>query len=390
MKVLITSSRMPFALDEIRKFGAAGHTVYAADTRRTAPGSHSKYVTERFLTPSPRYQTAEYITALERIVETHSIDLLIPCFEEVFYIGRHLDQLSKVTEVFASPLETLAQLHSKVAFYELVRDLGIRAPRTIVAGSQPELKEATGEFSEFLARPAYSRGAVDVLTNTGPLEGSIAPEDCHPTVENPWVVQEFIHGEEVCSFSVCRQGRISGHSTYVHPLTLDHGGGIVFESIVNPETLVIAQRIVDALNFTGQVSFDFIASDEGLVAVECNPRPTSGEIVMPGQLFVDSVLDRKPSAPRIAPEGCRYHYSFAIIRDMLLHWKDIPSDLKELLSDTPDVFAQRNDILPALYLLLSYGHVAAYRVHVPPGGQRRNALVRAYLEDIAWDGDPID
>ena len=43
MRLLITSSRMPFALDAIRKLGERGHEVFACDSYAASPGSHSKY-----------------------------------------------------------------------------------------------------------------------------------------------------------------------------------------------------------------------------------------------------------------------------------------------------------------------------------------------------------
>jgi hypothetical protein len=39
----VTSSRMPFALDAIRKLGERGHEVYASDSYAASPGSHSHY-----------------------------------------------------------------------------------------------------------------------------------------------------------------------------------------------------------------------------------------------------------------------------------------------------------------------------------------------------------
>lgn len=52
MKVLITSSRMPFALAMIRKLAEEGHEVYASDAYELAPGSHSRYLAGHFVTPS--------------------------------------------------------------------------------------------------------------------------------------------------------------------------------------------------------------------------------------------------------------------------------------------------------------------------------------------------
>ena len=44
MRTLMTTSRMPFAVDEIRKLGETGNEVTAVDTFSASPGSHSRYV----------------------------------------------------------------------------------------------------------------------------------------------------------------------------------------------------------------------------------------------------------------------------------------------------------------------------------------------------------
>lgn len=54
MKVLITSSRMPFALGMIRKLATEGREIYDADDHLLSPGNHSKYLAGHFVCPSPR------------------------------------------------------------------------------------------------------------------------------------------------------------------------------------------------------------------------------------------------------------------------------------------------------------------------------------------------
>ena len=44
MRILLTSSRLPFALSLIRKLAEAGHEVYASDAYEVASGSHSRYL----------------------------------------------------------------------------------------------------------------------------------------------------------------------------------------------------------------------------------------------------------------------------------------------------------------------------------------------------------
>ena len=91
MKILLTSVRLPHALGVIRALGRAGHEVYATDTFRTSPGLNSKYVKQAFITESPVFETLRFIEQLEEIIKEHKIDMLLPCFEEVFcrFAERH-------------------------------------------------------------------------------------------------------------------------------------------------------------------------------------------------------------------------------------------------------------------------------------------------------------
>src|SRR5450755_2657853 len=110
MKVLITSSRMPFALGMVRKLAAEGREIYAADDHMLSPGNHSKYLAGHFVYPAPRSDTAGFLAELERIVREHEIDVIVPVFEEVFCLSSQIERLRQSTQVFASPFTTLARL----------------------------------------------------------------------------------------------------------------------------------------------------------------------------------------------------------------------------------------------------------------------------------------
>jgi hypothetical protein len=67
MRVLVTSSRMPFALDAIRKLGERGHQVFACDSYEASPGSHSHYLAGHFVTCSPSGDPEGFAADVERI-----------------------------------------------------------------------------------------------------------------------------------------------------------------------------------------------------------------------------------------------------------------------------------------------------------------------------------
>jgi predicted ATP-grasp superfamily ATP-dependent carboligase len=386
VRVLVTISRFPHALAEIRHFGEEGHAVYAADTFSTAPGNHSKHVVEAFVLPSPRYETARFIDALEDVIRKHRIELLVPAFEEALYIAEHLPRLSALTKVFCSPLPALRMLHDKGAFVELGKRLGLRVPESRIARTRDELRRAMLELPEYIARPVFSRGGVTILTNAGPLAGRLSIDACEPAPDQPWIVQQFVHGTEVCSFSVAQHGRIVAHCAYEHPKTIEHAGGILFESIDSPESLELAQRYVEALGYHGQISFDYLRTPEGLWLLECNPRPTAGVLMMSSYDFVDAVIREQPRRPAIVPAGVRRQIGIAIARDMVRSWRDIPSDLEVLFSGTEDAYVRRGDAMPALYCLLAYEHVRAFRKQMHLTRRDPTDLVAAQFFDVLWDG----
>jgi hypothetical protein len=80
VKVLITSSRMPFALDAIRKLGETGNEVFACDSYAASPGSHSKYLSAHFTTASPCDDPAQFASDVERIADVNEIDVVLPKF----------------------------------------------------------------------------------------------------------------------------------------------------------------------------------------------------------------------------------------------------------------------------------------------------------------------
>lgn len=385
VRFLLTSSRLPFALEAIRKLGRSGHTVYASDTFRSAPGSHSKHVTEAFVTAAPARNPFGFIRDLEAIVSRVAIDLVLPAFEEVFFIARHRARIEAHARVFAPSFATLDRLHDKLRFHALARDIGLRTLPVLAARDRAELGRAIRAYPRFFARPAYTRGGVTLFTNAGPLAGDTTLEEHTPTAARPWVVSPFVEGTDVCSYSVVHRGRVTGHATYCHPLTLEHAGGIVFESIVSDETLAIARKVAEATGYDGQLSLDFLRTDRGLYVIECNPRPCAGLMVMPDAMFDAAIRDASPERTLVAPAGTRRKLSLALIRNALVHRREAAENLTALLRRDPDIYADPRDLRPLLWQLVAYSRVLRYRLR--HRRVRRTDLMQGYFDDICWDGE---
>jgi predicted ATP-grasp superfamily ATP-dependent carboligase len=386
VNVLVTSSRMPAALDEIRKLGRSGHAVFAADSFLAAPGGYSRFTRARFQVTPPEHSPLRFLADIEQIVRLRNIDLVLPCFEEVFYLARHHEELSEKVQLFASPLPLLRRLHDKSAFRALADQIGIPTPASITVESQAELRRALREFPRYLARPTFSRGGLDLLTNDGALAGRLALDDCRPTSARPWLVQAFVDGPEVCTFAVAHHGRVTLHCTYLHPLEIEHRGGIVFDSIDDGEAAAHVRRLIESTGYHGQIGVDFRRGPRGLFAVDCNTRPTAGVHLTRADELVGALVSSQGS--RVVPAGRRRKYASAVLRDLFLNWRNAPRDAAILFGDTRDVYGEAGDRLPALIQVLSYAHVLAFRAR-HHAFARGTGLMAAYFDGILWNGSDI-
>ena len=113
-RILITGARAPVSIDLSRRFHAAGHEVFLCDSIRFPIGRSTSKQHSSFRVPSPRYDTAGFIFEVNRIIDEHQIDLVIPTSEECFYLAAHRAELHCPCLVESLPL--LESLHNKFTF----------------------------------------------------------------------------------------------------------------------------------------------------------------------------------------------------------------------------------------------------------------------------------
>ncbi len=384
MRVLVTSSRNTFALDLIRKLGSVGHTVFASDTYAGAVGNHSRFLAGHLVTSSPRFETDAFIAEVGAFVTAHEIDVIIPTFEEVFYLAARVADLPAGVRLYAGSFADLARLHDKASFQRLAEAADVPIPETVVVTSPDELRAAIDRFPRYFARAAFSRGGVGLLTNTGALAGKVAVEDCVPTPDQPWLVQPFVDGPMVCSYSIIVDGRVTAHSTYRAAEQWAHSTAIAFLAVDSTDTLAYAQRIVDTLDpgFSGQLSFDFVDHGDGLRIIECNPRPTNGVILL-GADEVSRALFGDVAEPIVAAPGTEREISLAVVADCFAEpLSHLPQSLHDLLH-VKDVGSGWHDSLAMLWSPATIVHGAK----IEHGS--RTELLAALGDDIVWNGEPI-
>jgi predicted ATP-grasp superfamily ATP-dependent carboligase len=377
MNILLTGGRAPVTLDLARAFHNEGHTVFMAESLRGHLSQPSNAIKTNFLVPAPRFETAAYHLALKKIIEENHIDLLIPTCEEIFHVARGLDKIPG--KVFCDAIGKLNQIHNKWNFVINAITNDLYAPETMLIKTSDDILHAFAQWRGLVIKPVYSRFASRTL-----ILPQLKKTFATLPLDAPWVAQEFIPGQQFCTYSVCHNGHITAHTTYPSYFTAGQGATIAFHHVDHPAIFDWVQAFVEKNQFTGQIAFDFIESPEGRIyALECNPRATSGiHLLASHPKFPEAFLN--PAMDMITPPDDRSHM---LMTAMLLY--GLPSSLLhgnfrmwwKTFFSSDDVILNFKDPMPFILQLRSI--LATWAVARREG----ISLLEASTFDIEWNGE---
>jgi hypothetical protein len=280
--VLILGARSPAALELCRRFAAQGVTVFAADSLRFPLARWSNAVRSFLRLPSPRHDRDAFAAALSQSILDYKIDLVIPTCEEAFHLAAIKDRLPKTARYFVDDIVTLDRLHNKSTIQEMLIDDGIlRGPQTALLTGKAAVRQIDAarkingkRADDLVYKRVYSRFSEGtyIRPDKRKLDAIV------PTEDDPFVVQEFITGTEICVFAAATFGTVGAITGYKSVYRAGLGAGIYFEPVHDADVIEGVTEFIQHHRLHGQISFDIIRShrDGRLYVIECNPRATSG------------------------------------------------------------------------------------------------------------------
>ncbi len=377
--VLITGARAPVALELARLFRAAGHTVFAADSLPWPMCRGSNAVTASFRLPPPNRAPAAFTEALSGIIRRHGIELLIPTCEEIYFVAMGRARLSQLCAVFTPPLDVLHRLHHKFSFAQLAQQVGLPVPETRLLTDPSQAAPLLSQG--IVLKPAYSRFASQAVIL--PRRPADIPRGISPA--RPWVAQRFVAGRQFCTYSIAHSGRVVAHSGYATTLTAGQGASIVFRQESHPAALAWVERLVAALEFSGQIAFDFIETPAGeLLAIECNPRTISGIHLFWAMPQVAQAFLQPPATLLTPPPGETVRITTALLLMAPRHLRPAArrAAWRQAITAGRDAVYRRDDPLPGLVSQwLTFGTMLARSL------RHRVGLTAATTLDIEWNGE---
>jgi predicted ATP-grasp superfamily ATP-dependent carboligase len=302
VRVLLTGARAPATLELARLCARAGHRVHVADTYQWHICRGSRLIAGVHRLPSPRRAGLDaYATALNRLIDEAQIDCLLPTCEEIFHVARIRERVH--TAVRCEALNVLATLHDKLAFTHATHAAGLRAPRTYQLHAARGADIADAPAGTYAVKRRFSRFATAVRTWSSHEPPPLAVHEA----ATEWIAQEWLDGTPLCSWSVAVKGELRAHVTYTVDATAGkHGAAIAFRSVRHAATRDWVAQFVRHHALSGQFAFDFIEQDAGVLALECNPRLTSGIHCFRGMPDVVTSLlapDSARGADVLEPQG---------------------------------------------------------------------------------------
>ncbi|GAB4527416.1 MAG: ATP-grasp domain-containing protein [Pleurocapsa sp.] len=274
-KILITGAKMTKALQLARSFYRDGHEVYLVETHKYWLSGHrfSRAVKGFFTVPVPEKDPDSYCQALLEIVKQHDIDVFIPVSSP---IASYYDSLAKkVLEPYCESIhfdpEITAILDDKYAFCSKARELGLSAPKVFCITDPQQILDFdfASDGSKYIVKSIPYDSVLRLDLTRLPFAGMENYLRSLPISEQkPWVMQEFIRGEEYCFHATARHGKIR-----LHCCSKSSPFQVNYEQVDNPIIYQWVETFVEKLNLTGQICFDVIQTEDGKVyPIECNPR----------------------------------------------------------------------------------------------------------------------
>jgi predicted ATP-grasp superfamily ATP-dependent carboligase len=278
--ILISGGKMTKALQLARSFHQAGHRVILVETEKYwLTGHRYSNAVDRFYTvPNP--DTTAYPQALLAIIKQEGVGIYVPVCSPVasYYDAEVKTLLAPYCTVMHVDVEMLQRLDDKYEFATDAQTLGLRVPKSfkITHPQQVIDFDFSNEQRQYIIKSipydSVRRLNLTKLPCDTPEETAAFIRSLPISEEKPWVMQEFIPGQEYCTHSTVRNGHLQ-----LHCCCESSAFQVNYQQIDQPDIESWIRTFASSLKLTGQVSLDFMqADDDGQIyAIECNPRTHS-------------------------------------------------------------------------------------------------------------------
>ena len=266
--VLVTDGEQRAALAAVRSLGAAGFSVAVASSRARSIAGVSRHTQHFHLVPSALSQPQDFVAAIEDVVRTRRVDVMLPITDEslIAILGAR-DRFPGVRVPFVS-LEQFQRISNKAALLETARELGIAVPEQWVIPSAASAQVFDPSCVQFPVTLKPARSVVDAADRRVKLGVSYASNAEqlstrlreYPAEAFPILLQRRIVGPGIGVFLLVWDGQtvaVFGHRR-LREAPPSGGVSVYRESVIPSESLVASSRaLLDRFSWQGVAMVEY-------------------------------------------------------------------------------------------------------------------------------------
>jgi predicted ATP-grasp superfamily ATP-dependent carboligase len=345
MNILITNANSRMALCLTRSLVQKGHTVIVADYVPHSLTFFSRYVSDKFLYPSP-YSTPEaFLETIKKKVKQYNIDVLLPVHEETFLISKHIDEFRKIANVPSPEYKAILSVHNKDKLYSHLKSLNILTPKTIPLSEIRDYENISDMFvGKVVLKPRqgggnwairildrnmdYTKEIENYLANNGIDKRRVLIQEWIPVSQKYSHVVVYQNGKMVQDFADC----------HLRDFPLSGGAGCLRISCDPGKMGEISKKLFDSLNWHGIAEVEYVTHNETgeYYLIEINPRVWGGvNSAISSGLDIGDILVKIANGEEVRPtqyrRGMKTRWFWADARVFPDYFKKCPTKLGTII-----------------------------------------------------------
>jgi predicted ATP-grasp superfamily ATP-dependent carboligase len=276
---LVTDGIWRKTLAVVRGLASSGVKVAVGERTWMAPTLLSRYVSDRYIYPSPEKDPDSFLCWLKCVIKTKRYDVLIVSEEETsMLVAQNLSELSPYIRIPLPRYETITFTRDKFKLLCHAKKMGISCPDTLMVNSLEDAHQSVQKLSfPIVFKPIISAGGhgIRYLFNKNTFDTHYKRmREKYDT----FIMQDYIPGDDYYGVSVIFNTKNQMRSAFVHKklrqLPTTGGVSTCAVSVKFPKLVAIAEALLTSIGWHGVANVEFKVDRRNNIPklMEVNPR----------------------------------------------------------------------------------------------------------------------